>query len=49
MNAGELADKFNAKIGAAVLERERRSGLATEHIQKRGEDISRGRSMIHVP
>jgi hypothetical protein len=39
MNAKELADKFNAKTGAAVAERERQSGLATEHIQKRGEDI----------
>jgi hypothetical protein len=39
MNAKELADKFNAKIGAAVVERERQSGLATEHIQTRGADI----------
>lgn len=39
MNAKELADKFNAKIGAAVVERERQSGLATEYIEKRGADI----------
>jgi hypothetical protein len=39
MNAKELADKFNAKVGAAVVERERQSGLATEHIQKRGADM----------
>jgi hypothetical protein len=39
MNAKELADKFKAKVGAAVVERERQSGLATEHSQKRGEDI----------
>jgi hypothetical protein len=39
MNAKELADKFNAKIGAAVVERERQSGLATEYIEKRGSDI----------
>jgi hypothetical protein len=39
MNAKELADKFNAKIGAAVLEREHQSDLATENMQKRGADI----------
>jgi hypothetical protein len=39
MNAKELADKFNAKTDAAVLERQRQSGLAAEHIQKRSEDI----------
>ncbi len=39
MNAKELADKFNAKLDAAVVERERQSGLATEHTQKRGADI----------
>jgi hypothetical protein len=39
MNAKELADKFNAKTGAAVVERARQSGLAAEHIQKRSEDI----------
>jgi hypothetical protein len=39
MNAKELADKFNAKIAAAVVERARQSGLATEHSQKRSEDI----------
>ena len=39
MNAKELADKFNAKLDAAVVERERQSGLATEHIQKRAADI----------
>ena len=39
MNAKELADKFNAKVGAAVVAREHQSSLATEHIQKRGDDI----------
>ena len=39
MNAKELADKFNAKTDAAVVERQRQSGLAAEHIQKRSEDI----------
>ena len=39
MNAKELADKFNAKTEAAVVERQRQSGLAAEHIQKRSEDI----------
>jgi hypothetical protein len=39
MNAKELADKFKAKTDAAVLERERQSGLAAEHVQKRSEDI----------
>jgi hypothetical protein len=37
MNAKELADKFNAKTGAAAVERQRQSGLAAEHIQKRSE------------
>jgi hypothetical protein len=39
MNAKELADKFNAKTDAAVVERQRQSGLAAEHLQKRSEDI----------
>jgi hypothetical protein len=39
MNAKELADKFKAKIGAAVVERDRQSGLATEHMQKRADDM----------
>jgi hypothetical protein len=39
MNAKELADKFNAKTGAAVAERERQSGIAAEYAQKRGDDI----------
>jgi len=39
MNAKELADKFNAKIGAAVVEREHQSDLATEYTQKRTADI----------
>jgi hypothetical protein len=39
MNAKELADKFNTKTDAAVRERERQSGLATEYNQKRSEDI----------
>jgi hypothetical protein len=39
MNAKELADKFYAKTDAALEERKRQSGLAAEHIEKRGEDI----------
>lgn len=39
MNAKELADKFNAKIGAALAEREHQADLASEHTQKRGADI----------
>ena len=39
MNAKELADKFNAKTKAAVLERERQSGLAAEYVHERGDDI----------
>ncbi len=39
MNAKELADKFNAKTKAAVVEKERQSGLAAEHISKRADDI----------
>jgi hypothetical protein len=38
MNAKELADKFRAKIGAAVVEQERQSDLAAEHFQERGAD-----------
>ena len=34
MNAKELADKFNAKAGAAVAERQRQSRLAVEHLQR---------------
>jgi len=39
MDAKELADKFKGKIGAALVERERQSGLAAEHIQKRNDDM----------
>jgi hypothetical protein len=39
MNPKELADKFKAKTGAAVVEREHQSDLATENIQKRGADV----------
>ena len=38
MNAKELADKFNAKTNAAVVEKERQSGLAAEHVRKRADD-----------
>lgn len=48
MNAKELADKFNAKAGAAVLERERQSGLATEHVQKRGADIEHCKHAMEI-
>ena len=46
MNAKELADKFNAKTGAAVIEREHQSDLAAEHTQKRGEDIEHCKNAI---
>lgn len=39
MNAKELADKFNAKGHAAVVEREHQSDLATENIEKRAADM----------
>jgi hypothetical protein len=39
MNARELAERFKAKIGAAAVERDRQSGLATEHMQKRADDM----------
>jgi hypothetical protein len=39
MNAKELADKLNAKIGAAFVERERQDGLNTEQHDKRAADI----------
>jgi hypothetical protein len=39
MNAKELADKFNARIGLALVERDRQSDLAAEHLQKRSADI----------
>ena len=39
MNARELADKFNAKTVAAVVERERQTGLADEYAEKRAADI----------
>lgn len=39
MNAKELADKFNAKIGEAAEERKRQSGIAIEHVQEREADV----------
>jgi len=39
MDAKGLAEKFSEKIRAAVAERERQTGLATEHTRTRGEDI----------
>ena len=39
MTAQELADKFRAKIGEALVERERQRGLSVEFIQKRSDDI----------
>ena len=39
MNAKELADKFNAKVGAAHIERDRQSDLAEEFVQKRADDM----------
>jgi hypothetical protein len=39
MNAKELADKFNAKTDAAVVERKRQSDLAAGDIQKHSDDI----------
>jgi hypothetical protein len=46
MNAKELADKFNAKVGAAVVEREHQSDLATENTDKRGADIEHCKSAM---
>ena len=39
MDARELAEKFQAKMGAAANERNRQSGLASEFIDKRGADV----------
>jgi hypothetical protein len=39
MTASELADKFNATTGAAVVEREHQTVLAAEHVQRREADI----------
>jgi hypothetical protein len=38
MNAQELAEKFKAKVGAAVVERDRQTGIAAENVQKRSND-----------
>ncbi|KQW22946.1 hypothetical protein ASC80_06360 [Afipia sp. Root123D2] len=39
MNAEELANKFKAKIAAAVAERERQTGIANDNAEKRTADI----------
>jgi hypothetical protein len=39
MNAEQLANRFRAKIAAAVLEKDRQAGLAVENIDKRTADI----------
>jgi hypothetical protein len=39
MTASELADKFNATTGAAVVEREHQTVLAAEHVRRRDADI----------
>ena len=39
MNAEQLANKFRAKIAAAVLEKDRQAGIAVENTDKRTADI----------
>jgi hypothetical protein len=39
MNAEELAEKFRAKIAAAVVEKDRQTGIATENADKRAADM----------
>ena len=39
MNAQELADKFSAKVKAAVDEKTRQADIAAEHSRKRSDDM----------
>src|SRR5688572_28541821 len=39
MNAEQLANKFRAKIATAVLEKDRRAGIAVDNTDKRTADI----------
>jgi hypothetical protein len=39
MNAKELAEKFKAKVGAAVVEKDRQIEIAGDNVQKRGDDM----------
>jgi hypothetical protein len=39
MNAEELANKFRDQIAAAVAEKERQSGIASENADKRAADV----------
>lgn len=39
MNAQELAHKFTAKVAAAVVEKERQTGIAADNTEKRTDDV----------
>ena len=39
MNAEQLANKFRAKVAAAVVEKDRQAGIAVENTEKRTADI----------
>src|ERR1700712_5751746 len=39
MNAKELADKFAAKVAAAVTEKEKQTAVAAENQKKRSDDV----------
>ena len=39
MNAKELAEKFTAKVAAAVVERDKEAALAIDHKAKRADDV----------
>lgn len=39
MNAQELANKFTAKVAAAVVEKERQTGIAADNTEKRTDDV----------
>jgi hypothetical protein len=39
MNAQELAEKFTAKVAAAVVEKDRQTGIAADNREKRTNDV----------
>jgi hypothetical protein len=39
MNAQELAEKFTAKVAAAVVEKDRQTGIAADNTEKRTDDV----------
>jgi hypothetical protein len=39
MNAQELAEKFTAKVAAAVVEKDRQTDIAADNIEKRSDDV----------